>query len=60
MRDVREVTCIRQSQLNDREDAIKALALRSLIAARQAQQASWPCLVRPVSAPRVSGPQTHC
>jgi len=60
MRDVREVTCVLRSQLNDKDDAIKALALRSLIAARQAQQASWPCLVRPVSAPAVHDQQNSC
>lgn len=38
----------------ERDGAIRGLALTSLTAVKYAQDARWPCLVRPITLPRVN------
>lgn len=42
------------SSATTREGAIRGLALGSLTAVKVAQDARWPCIVRPVSLPRIT------
>lgn len=51
MRDTACAARIEVPATEDHDRAIRALALMSLSAMKQAQSARWPCLVRPVSPP---------
>lgn len=53
MRDTACEARIEEPATEEHDRAIRALALMSLSAMKQAQSARWPCLVRPVSPPRM-------